>query len=863
MIRFYTALLRLYPASFRAEYGDEMTAVFAETWAAATLMGKLSLLFRTLIDEVLNALAVHRAILAQDLRYTARSLNRARGFALTSILVTALGVGANTAAFSVADFVLFRPLPFADADSLVRLCEGPRTGGGWGCMNQLSPANYRDFHSMSSSFEALGAFAGDAVNLVGGGEPRRLAIAPVTPEVLPLLGVSPVLGRVFRPNAPDDDNAVVLSYGLWQSQFGGDAGVLGRTVTLNGAPYTVIGVMPATFFFPSRDVLMWTSLVLSDEAFASRSNSYLEAVGRLKPGVTFEQARADLTLIADRLTRDYPDTNAETGISFFRMRDYMSPRIRLMLLALGGATLCLMLLTCANLANLLLARATSRERELAVRTALGAGTARLVRQLMTESVVLAIVGGAAGIGVALVSVPLFSALVPQTLPLASQPGLDLRLLLFAALFTGVTGLGFGLFPALRSGGRAGTDALREGSRAGSGKKQRVRGLLVTVEVTMAVILLISSGLLLRAVWRVQAVDPGFAAENVLTLKTALPRPQYELAARRDAFYTRVLTDVRGLPGVHSAAFTSGLPMVMTGGINAIEIPGQPPRDRRSSGVSIRFVTPQFFRAMGIPLRAGRDIDDGDAANRAGVAVVSQSFVERYWPGQDPIGKTFIHFKLTRTIVGVVGDVRVRGLERTSEPQMYLPARQAIDGALSNYDPKDLVIRHETRLEALMPAIRQIVRAADPDQPISDVRTLDEVLASDSATRRAQLQVLGLLAAVAFVLSGVGIYGLLAYTVSQRSQEIGVRLALGADPSSVGRMIFADGMRLALLGFVPGVVAAYLAGRGMSALLFGVTPSDPATFGAALGLALLMSLAGSLVPALKAVRITPMSALKTE
>jgi predicted permease len=863
MIRFYSALLRLYPASFRAEYGDEMTAVFAETWAAASPVGRVWLVVRILVDEVLNAVAVHRAILAQDLRYTARSLNRARGFAATAILVTALGVGANTAAFSVADFVLFRPLPFADPDALVRLCEGPRTGGGWGCNNQMSPANYRDFEAMSTSFEGLGAFASDAVNLVGGGEPRRIAIAPVAPDVLPLLGVPPVIGRVFGPNAPADDNAVVLSYGLWQSQFGGDTGVLGRTVTLNGAPFVVIGVMPATFFFPTREVQMWTALVLRDDAFANRANSYLEAVGRLKPGVTFEQARADLTLIADRLRRDYPETNAETGISFFRMRDYMSPRIRLMLLALGGATLCLMLLTCANLANLLLARATARERELAVRTALGAGTARLVRQLITESVVLAILGGGAGIGVALVSVPLFSALVPQTLPLASQPGLDLRLLLFAAIFTSVTGLGFGLLPALRSGGRAGTEALREGSRAGSGNKQRVRGLLVTVEVTMAVILLISSGLLLRAVWRVQAVDPGFVAGNVLTLKTALPRPKYERAAQRDLFYTRVLADIRALPGVQSAAFTSGLPMVMMGGINGVEIPGQPPRDRRTSGVSVRFVTPEFFRAMGIPVRAGREIEDGDTATRPGVAVVSESFVQRYWPGQDPLGKTFIHFKLPRTVVGVVGDIRVRGLERTSEPQMYLPARQAIDGALSNYDPKDLVIRHDTRLEALMPAIRQIVRAADPDQPISDVRSLDDVLASDSATRHAQLQVLGLLAVVACVLSGVGIYGLLAYTVSQRSREIGVRLALGADPSSVGRMVFADGMRLALLGFIPGVVVAYLAGRGMSALLFGVTPSDPPTFAAALGLALLMSLVGSLVPALRAVRITPMSALKTE
>ena len=862
MIRFYQALLRLYPSSFRSEYGEEMTAVFAQACATATPLGKVWLCLRTVFEEIPAALAVHWAILIQDLRYTARTLNRARAFAITAILVTALGVGANTAAFSVADFVLLRPLPFADPESLVRLCEGPRTGGGWGCMNQLSPANYRDFKAMSSSFQELGAFAGDAVNLVGGGEPRRLNITPVTPEVLPLLGVSPALGRVFRPSG-DDDNSVILSYGLWQSQFGGDAGVLGRTVTLNGAPYTVIGVMPATFYFPSREVQMWTALILRDEAFANRENTYIEAVGRLKPGVTFEQARADLTLIADRLGRDYPETNAQTGISFFRMRDYMSPRTRLMLLALGGATLCLLLLTCANLASLLLTRAASRERELAVRTALGAGKERLVRQLITESVVLTLLGGAAGILVATISVPLFSTLVPPTLPVASQPGLDLRVLAFAALFTGLTGLGFGLLPALRAGGRTGFAALREGSRAGSGHKQRVRGLLVTVEVTMSVILLVTTGLLLRAVWRVQAVDPGFVTSNVLTLKTALPRPKYEATVRRADFYRKVLTEVRALPGVQSAAFITGLPMVMTGGIAGIEIPGQERRDRRTSGVSLRFVTPQFFSAMGIPIHAGRDVESADTNSRAGVAVVSESFGKRYWPDQDPIGKTFVHLQRTRTVVGVVGDIRVRGLERTSEPQMYLPASQGIDGALSNYDPKDLVIRHSGQIESLMPAIRQIVRAADPEQPISDVRSLEEVLAGDSATRRAQLQVLGLLALVAFVLSGVGIYGLLAYNVSQRSQEIGVRLALGAEPSSVGRMIIADGMRLALLGLVPGVLGAYATARAMSTLLFGVAPSDPVTFGASLGLALLMTFAGSLLPAIRAVRISPISALKVE
>jgi predicted permease len=801
-------------------------------------------------------------ILKQDLRDSARTFTRARGFALTAILVTALGVGANTAAFSVADFVLLRPLPFPDPDSLVRLCEGPRTGGGWGCMNQMSPANYRDLTRMSASFEAMGAFASDAVNLVGGGEPRRLAIAPVTPEVLPLLGVSPSLGRVFESRADDDISAAVISYGLWQSQFGGNTAILGQKVNLSGEPFTIIGVMPPAFYFPNRDVQMWTLLTLREQDFANRTNNYLEAVGRLKPGVTFEQARAELSTLAERLGRDFPDTNAETGVSFFRMRDNMSPRFELMLITLGGASLCLLLLTCANLANLLLARAAAHERELAVRAALGAGTERLVRQLITQSVVLTLVGGTSGVFVAAVTVPLFSALVPPTLPLATQPSLDLRVLAVAALFTGFTALGFGLFPAVRAG-RTGFSALREGNQAGAGRKQHVRSVLVIVEVTMSVLLLITSGLLIRAVLRVQAINPGFVSQNVLTLKTALPRPKYDSPVRRGEFYDRVLTGVRALPGVQSAAFISGLPMVTTGLITGVEIPGQPPQNYRTAGVSHRWVTPQYFRTMGIPIHRGRDVEEADTGDRAWVAVVSASFAERYWPRQDPIGKTFRHRGQTRTVVGIVGDIRVRGLERNSEPQMYLPAPQIADGLPANFDPKDLVIRHSGQDEAVMTAVRQIIRSADPEQPISDVRTMDDVVGGDTASRRGQLRVLGVLAAVAVLLSGVGIYGLLAYTVAQRSREIGVRLALGADPARVGRMILTDGMRLALIGIVPGVLGAYVAGRGMNALLFGVAPGDPVTFATAVGVVLLTTLAGSVVPAVRAIRVNPITVLKAE
>ena len=806
--------------------------------------------------------AAHWDILKQDLRDTVRTLSRARGFALTAILVIAIGVGANTAAFSVADFVLFRPLPFPNPDALVRLCEGPRTGGGWGCMNELSPANYRDLKNRSSSFQQLGAFASNAVNLAGGGgEPRRLAIAPVTAEVMPVLGVAPLLGRVFASGG-DDISTAVISYGLWQSQFGGDPGALGEKVTLDGAPYTIVGVMPAAFYFPSRDVQMWTLLTFREEDYSSRTNTYIQAVGRLDPGVTFEQARAELATLADALGRDYPETNAETGVSFFRLHDNMSPRFRLMLLTLGGASLCLLLLTCANLANLLLARAAAHERELAVRAALGAHRARLVRQLVTQTVGLTVAGGIIGVLIAFLTVPLFSSLVPPTLPVAAQPSLDLRVLAVAAVFTAMTALGFGVLPALRAGG-AGFAALRDGTRASGGGKQRLRGTLISVEVAVSVALLITSGLLIRAVWRVQAIDPGFASADVLTMRTALPRPKYDSPVPRSAFYERVLTDVRALPGVQNAAFISGLPMVVTGLITGVEVPGFDVRSPRNDGVSHRWVTPQYFQTMRIPLRRGRDVADADTRERAWVAVVSESFAARYWPGQDPIGKTFRHRGDARTVVGVVGDVKVRGLERNSEPQLYLPAQQIADGWPANFDPKDLVIRHSGSTAPLVSAIRQIVRAADPEQPISDVRTMDDVLTGDVAPRRAQLQVLGVLAIVAVLLSSVGIYGLLAYTVSQRSQEIGVRLALGADPARVGRMIVADGMRLAMFGAVPGVLAAYAAARGMSALLFGIAPGDPVTFASAGGLALLMTFAGAALPALRAMRVNPMAVLKAE
>jgi predicted permease len=861
-MRFYRALLRLYPASFRDDYASELTHTFEES---VRDRGRVAATLAAVADVVPNAIAVHWEILVQDLRYTARTLNGSRGFAVAAVLVTALGVGANTATFSVADFVLVRPLPFKDPDELVRLCEGPREGGGWGCMNELSPANYRDVTIATRSFEGWGAFTGSDVNLVGTGEPVRIPAVRVTAQLFPLLGVSPFAGRVFDTTRAGNDDAgsVVLSYGLWQSQFGGDDQILGTRLQLDGAPYVVIGVMPPAFSFPDDAPELWMPLLLREEDFLNRGNTYLHAIGRLKPGVTFEQARTELSALAARLARDYPETNEETGFSFFRQRDYVFPRHRLMLLALCGASLCMLLLTCANLANLLLARAAGRERELAVRAALGAGRERLVRQMLTESLTLALMGGAAGVLAAWLALPLLARLVPPTLPIASEPSLDLRVFALAAAFTLLTGLGFGLIPALRVGGLTGFTALREGARSG-GRRQRLRTVLVAVEVAVSVTLLISSGLLIRAVWRVQSVDPGFVSDNVLTLRTALPRPKYADPARRADFYNRVLTSVRALPGVEQAAYTSGLPMVLGGGIAGVTVPGHEVRSGRREGVSIRFVSSQFFGALRIPLRRGRDLEDSDTPARALVAVVSESFVKRYWPDTDPIGKTFEIRGQNRTVVGVVGEIKVRGLERTNEPQVYVPARQPPDAGLGDlYVPKDLVIRSSRPGMALLPSIREIVRQVDPEQPVSDVRMMAEVVGDQTDTRRAQLRILGALALLALLLAGVGIHGLLAFTVAQRAREIGVRLALGAGPSLVARMIVSEAARMAIFGVVPGIIGAYVAARAMSALLFGVRPEDPLTISVAAALCLATAVLGSLRPAVRAARVDPMSALRAE
>ena len=866
-MRFYRTLLRLYPTSFWAEYRDELCCAFADrTRELRGPFAALTILLAALADVIPNALAAHWDVLRQDLGYAARSLLRTPGFALTAVLVVALGVGANTAVFSLADFVFVRPLPYRDADRLVKLWQGSEVG-----RNEVSPANYRDWKAAgketTSSFSGMGAYCFHAANLVGAGDPRRLETVQATPDVLPLLGVSPLIGRVFTARDAEAGQVVLLSYAFWQSQFGGERSVIGRSVRLDGVTHTVIGVMPPLFQFPNRSIEAWMPLVLREENFEDRSDTYLEVLARLRRGVSAEQARRELAVVSARLERQYPKDNEGIGALMLGLRDELSERSRLLLIALCGAALCILLLACANLASLFLARGAHRARELAVRSALGAGRDRLVRQLVTETVGLSLVGGAVGVAAAVAGMPLLARLVPSTLPIAEQASLDLRVLALATGFVLLTGFAFGLAPALRAGRSNALDALRSGTRTGGGRTQRLRAALVVVEVAASVILLILSGLLIRAVWRIQAIDPGFVTEDVLTLRTTLPLPRYEPVVRRAQFYERVLEQVRALPGVRSAAYVTGLPMSHRGGIWPVSLTGEEVLPNDQNMASLRYLTPRYFATLGIPLRRGRDVAETDSREQPFVAVVSESFVQRHWPNQDPLGKRFHMAFDERTVVGVVGDVRVRGLERPSEPQVYLPYRQVEDGSIIGYIPKDLVVRTEGPSErgtpGLLPRIREIVKAADPEQPISHVRTMAEIVAEETAPRVTQLWLLGALSAIALLIAGFGIHGLLTFTVSQRAQELGVRRALGAQTGDIIGLVLREGLALALIGTAIGIAVAYAAARGMGALLFEVRPEDPLTITVAAALCLVTAVLGCLRPALRAASADPLSALRTE
>jgi predicted permease len=570
-----------------------------------------------------------------------------------------------------------------------------------------------------------------------------------------------------------------------------------------------------------------------------------------------------MQLVAQRLQAQYPKENEKVGATVIALRDEVSKQSRLLLMALCGAAICLLVIACANLANLLLVRSLARQKELSIRVSLGANRRYILRQLLSESLILGVAGGAGAIGVAAGILPLLSRLVPNALPIQEVPPVDLRLLVLALGLTAITVVAFGVAPAIRVCRTAGFSSLHEGVRTGGTGSHKTRSALVIAEVAVSVVLLISSGLLIPALWRVQAVNPGFRTDHILTVRTALPLPKYEKTKARVGFYTELLSEIRRLPGVTDAAYISALPMVWRGGIWPVVVDGRSQNRAEGTSASLRYVTPGFFATMAIPVHSGRDVSEDDMEDRPYVAVVSDSFARRYWPDENPIGRHFNFGVHDRQIVGVVGDVRVRGLERSSEPQVYLPYKQVPDGWLIGYMPKDLAIHSTQTPQQLIPEVRRIIVRADPQQPISNIRTMDEIVAGETESRSVQTRVLMTFTGVAILLAGLGIYGLLSFAVSLRQQEFGIRMALGAGQGDIFKMVLRNGAVLAIAGLIPGLFLAYLSARWLESLLAGVQPGDVLTFSVATVLCFATTLLGTLMPALRAIRVDPTNVMRAE
>jgi predicted permease len=657
---------------------------------------------------------------------------------------------------------------------------------------------------------------------------------------------------------------VILGYNFALTLFGDAEAAMNRVLTLDGRARTVIGVMPPGFAFPSRSPVLWAPMLSFDRLGMMRTNLVLNVIARLRPGVSIEQARADMNLVAAELRQAYPNDNAGVSISVIDLHDLLLPQSRMLVVTVFGAAFCLLLIVCTNVANLLLARAVARRHEMAVRAAIGAGSWRLIRQLLTESALLAVIGGIAGAAIAVGAVPVVARLVPDVLPVATAPAVDGRILLCAALVTLFTSAAVGVVPALRPSRIADPQSLR--SRAAPASSGRLRAALVVTEVAATATLLVAAGLLVKALWRVQSVDIGFHADGGLTLRTNLPTldsgSKYRDALAREQFYAHVLAGTSALPGVVSAAYTTGLPLVLGAGVMMVTVPGIESNPATAPRASIRFVTPRYFATMGIPLRQGRFVDERDGATAAPAVTISESLAKVLWAGQNPIGRQITIFNSTRTVVGVAGDVVVRGLERTSEPQIYLSVWQPSPFS-PFYAPRDLVVRAQVDARTLVPAIRAIIREADPDQPVADVRLFDDILALQTASRREQIVVIGLFAGLASLLAAVGMYGLPSYAVSARTQEVGVRVALGAGHGAIIRLFLQQGVGLGAAGIAIAMPLAYAGGRAIHALLFGVSPADPSVYIFAAGAAAIMTLTSSVIPAIRAATINPAISIRAD
>jgi predicted permease len=801
-------------------------------------------------------------MLGHDLRYAFRTLSRNPGFTFVSVLALALGIGANSAIFTVVNSVLLEPLHFYKAHELVRIRERNLELGF--PQFAVSPGNYQIYRDENHSFSGIAAGANDNMNYAGSEQPERLRAFRVTANFFDVLHTQPALGRAFtkQENELGTHHVVVLSYGLWQRRFGGRRDALGQRMNLSGEMYDVVGVMPKEFDFPSRTDL-WRPLAMTRENWQQRGGHYLGAVGRMKEGVTVQAAMTDLNTIAKRLQQDHPDSNRGWDTTLMDLQDAAVGKIRPAMLTLLAAVGFVLLIACVNLANLLLSRSAARKKEIGIRGALGAGKGRLIRQLLTESLVLSAMGTVLGLAIAWIGAHALVSVDPSILPRATEISLDMRAVAFTAAIGILTGILFGLAPALQMARADLHSALREGGRGNSVGFQRnsLRSVLVTGEVALALVLLSGAGLLMRSFYRLQSVDPGFDSHGVLTFRTNLPEAKYPKDPQQFAFYERALENIRALPGVTSAGAASIFPLAGGDMFLTLTLVGRPPKPPGQDDSAMYYsVTPGYFETLRIPLKAGRYFSNADTANGPRVAVISEEMARKFYPNQNPIGQRIIMGgpgNKPSEIVGIVGDVRHEDLESKIPVVVYETESQ------STFESMYFGVRTTGNPESLISGIRAAIRNLDSELPLDAVGTVDTLVETSLSQRRFAMLLMAIFAGLAMALAMVGIYGVLSYSVTQATQEIGIRLALGAQPGDVMRLVLRYGGLLIGVGVVVGIGAAMLAGRLLATQLFEVRPTDPVTYAAVAGALALTGLVACLVPAWRAMRVDPIIALRNE
>ena len=810
--------------------------------------------------------------LTQDIRYGVRMLAKHKAFTAVAVLTLALGIGANTAIFSVVNELLLRPLPYRDAERIVMLWEVTPEGRH---QNTTSRANFRAWRAQSTSYENVAAFTDQRFNLTGDGEPEELSVQFATPELFKILGVDPLLGRTFLPEdgEPGKPPIAVLSYPLWQRRFGGQASVIGQPITLSGIKFTVIGVMPANFQFhikqrsgTGRPAELWTILPMTIGQGANERGRFLSTVGKLKEGMTVDHAGAELRTIEARLSDEVPQFNKNYSAEVLPLREQFFGNVRRPLWLMLGAVGFVLLIACANVANLLLSLATSREKEIAVRAALGARRTRIVRQLLTESLLLALLGSALGLGFAWLGIKALMLIAPKDLVNFQSVSMNMTVLLWTLGVSVLTGIIFGLARALHISRLNLNDSLKEGGKSESGQasgSRRLRSALVVSEIALAVVLLASAGLLIRSFIRLQQVDRGFNTDNILTMVVRLPDAKYSQDPQLVAFFSQALEKIRHLPTVRSAGMVNHLPLY--GGLGSstgFKILGRPePPPGQGPSTDVRVVDLEYFPVMGIPLLRGRNFSDAELREPRQKILINEALARTYFASEDPIGQrldvAMFEKPTPAEIIGVVGNVRYDSLVDESPPAVYFPHPDLA------YSFMTLVVRTDGDPTAITPAIQREIRTLDPNQPVSDVRTMNQVMSEWVGRSRFNTLLLGLFAGLATLLSAVGIFGVMNYSVALRTRELGLRLAVGAQPRQVLLLVLKQGLFLTIAGVVLGLAAAFALTRLLSGLLFGVAAVDVTTFATISLLLVAVSLLACYLPARRAMRIDPLSALRYE